>query len=103
MLQHPRAVYSISYISGLQKAAEYGGCSQLILMSPLKCTTKMESLAKRLEHSILYRFLYVFTNGKSLFIQFQEEIKMDTGLDDFDIFPFKDETGKPSPDQPGMF
>ena len=50
-----------------------------------------------------YRFLYVFTNGKSLFIQFQEEIKMDTGLDDFDIFPFKDETGKPSPDQPGMF
>ena len=28
-------MYSISYISWLQLAAEYGGCSQLILMSPL--------------------------------------------------------------------
>ena len=31
MLQHSRAMYGISYISWLQLAAEYGGCSQLIL------------------------------------------------------------------------
>ena len=35
MLQHSRAMYSISYIGWLQLAAEYGGCSQLILTSPL--------------------------------------------------------------------
>ena len=35
MLQPSRAMYSISYISLLQLAAEYGGCSQLILTFPL--------------------------------------------------------------------
>ena len=45
MLQHPKAKYSISYISWLQQAAEYGGCSQLILTSPL---SKGPSLQKSL-------------------------------------------------------
>ena len=36
MLQHSRAMYSISYIRWLQLAAEYEGCSQLILTSPLR-------------------------------------------------------------------
>ena len=35
MLQPSRAMYSISYISWLQLAAEYGGCSQSIFTSPL--------------------------------------------------------------------
>ena len=35
MLQHPRAMYGISYLSWLLQAAEYRGCSQLILMSTL--------------------------------------------------------------------
>ena len=35
MLQYLTARYSISYISWLQLAAEYGGCSQCILTSPL--------------------------------------------------------------------
>ena len=39
MLQPSRAMYSISYISWLQPAAEHGGCSQLILTSPLNTNT----------------------------------------------------------------
>ena len=35
MLQHSRVMFSISYISWLQLAAEYGGCSQIIVTSPL--------------------------------------------------------------------
>ena len=42
MLQHSRAVYSFSYISRLQLAAEYGGCSQLILKSPLNPVYQLE-------------------------------------------------------------
>ena len=38
MLQHSTVIYSISYIIWLQPAAEYGGCSQIILTSPLIIT-----------------------------------------------------------------
>ena len=43
MLQHSRAMYSISCISWLQLAAEYGGCSQLILMYPFKCCRLLQT------------------------------------------------------------
>ena len=54
MLQQSRTLYIIPYISWLQLAAEYGGCSQLILTSPLSlviaksvnifCSVKMETV-----------------------------------------------------------
>ena len=45
MLQHSRAMYSISYISWLRLAAEYEGCSQLILTSPLREALLLEKIA----------------------------------------------------------
>ena len=53
---------SFYYISGLQLASEYGGCSQLIGTPPLKCTlthfrTELENLFTR-KHSS-NRFGYV--------------------------------------------
>ena len=42
-MQDSTAVYTFSYVNWLQLAAEYVGCSQLMLMSPLRGQTRQKS------------------------------------------------------------
>ena len=45
MLQHSTVMYSVSYIIWLQPAFEYGGCSEIILTSPLKLTQPSKGIS----------------------------------------------------------
>ena len=61
MLQHSRAMYIISYrpICWLQLAAEYGGCSQLMLTSPQLQTLQSHLLNKTSKKKTMFYIIFL--------------------------------------------